>query len=336
MGLRRELGLDIEGLLKRQASYIAECQLPSGAIPRHVGGMTDTWCHIACAIALDLCRQHTLASRAYRWLSEVQNADGSWWSSYSGDQPGDLTRDSNYCSYLAVGLWYHYLTTLDSGFLHTMWPTLEKGIAFTLRLQQPTGEIYWAYDPNDTPYPLSLLAASSCIWKSLDCGLRIARMVGQDKPDWALASQKLAQAMMERPQLFARSGDGITDYAMNWYYPVLTGVIGGHQAEERVRRRWADFIVEEWGCKCTAEEPCWVTVAETGELIVALNRIGEDRKARLLLDWILKLQDTDGCFWTGIKLPEKEVWPRQEKFTWVSAAVVMAVTAQFRGQIQLR
>jgi len=321
---------EIQELIQQQASFISQTQLASGAIPWYPGGITDPWDHVECAIALDLSGRFDEAARAYRWLSDTQNDDGSWWLSYLNGQPEDLTRDGNHSSYLAVGLWYHYLATGDVDFIRQLWPTVEKGISFTLGLQQPTGEIFWALDNQNAAYPVALLASSSSIWQSLRCGIEIASILGWDKPEWDDASRRLARAINESPELFQKSGDGNYDYAMGWYYPVLTGVVRGRTAKERIQDQWSDFIIDDWGCKCVVEEPWWVTVAETCELSLALAHNGELDRARLLLDWILKLQDADGRFWTGMKLPEEEVWPPGQKPTWASAAVIMAVTAQLK------
>ncbi|HAZ32172.1 MAG TPA: hypothetical protein DCY61_05725 [Dehalococcoidia bacterium] len=70
---------DIQELIHRQANFIRNHQLPSGAIPWYEGGITDPWDHVECAIALDLSGRLDEASRAYRWLREVQNPDGRWW-----------------------------------------------------------------------------------------------------------------------------------------------------------------------------------------------------------------------------------------------------------------
>jgi len=319
---------DIQGFIQQQAGFIIENQLPSGAIPWYRGGITDPWDHVECAIGLALSGRFDEAARAYRWLRDVQNPDGSWWSGYLNDQPQDLTRDSNQSSYLAVGLWYHYLATGDVDFIGQMWPTLEKGMAFTLGLQQPTGEIYWAYDTDNVAYRVALLATSSCIWQSIGCGIKIAKILGLNKPEWGAASRRLGQAMNKHPELFQNSKDKKYDYAMSWYYPVFTGIIKGRRAQERIQSQWADFIIDNWGCKCVVEAPWWVTVAETCELIMALIRIGEQAKAELLLDWIFRLQDSDGRFWTGMKIPEEKIWPPGQKPTWVAAAMIMVVTAQ--------
>lgn len=320
----------IEVLIQQQAGFICDHQLPSGAIPWYHGGITDPWDHIECAIALDIAGRFDEAKRAYLWLSDVQNPDGSWYLSYMNDKPQDLTRDTNNSSYLACGLLCHYTATRDMEIMREMWPVLDKAISFTLSLQQSGGEICWAYDTNNIAYPLALLASSCCIWQSLMCGVRIAKLLGIDKPEWSDASQRLLKAINEHPTLFHGSGDKRYEYAMSWYYPVLAGTVNGERAKEHLLGHWQDFVIDGWGCKCVVEAPWWVTVAETCELSLALARIGEYDMAGHLLEWIFKLRDSDGRFFTGIKIPEGEIWPPQEKPTWVAAAVVMATTAQMR------
>ena len=317
---------DIQKLISEQADFISRHQLLSGAIPWYEGGITDPWDLVECAIALDLAGKSDEAAKAYRWMRDIQNADGSWYFSYLNDEPQNLTKDTNYSSYIATGIWYHYLFTKDLNFLRQMWTTIDKGITFALHLQQPTGEIYWACNVNDQAWPGALLDASSCIWHSTRSGIKIAKILGIEKPDWDLASRRLARAIREQPELFDKFGENNQGFATNWFYPVLTGVIEGSEAKERILRHWGEFVIDSWGCKCVRSAP-WVTVAETCELIMALCRIGEVDRARLLLDWILRLKDHNGGCRAGIKLPEQLIWP-EENNTWTSAAVIIAVLAQ--------
>jgi len=325
---------DTQELIHQAATFISNHQLPSGAIPWYKDGITDPWDHVECAIALDLSGRPKEAEKAYIWLRDVQNPDGSWWSSYLDGKPQDLTRDANYSSYIAVGLWCHYLATSDMGFLEHMWPTVEKGIAFALDLQQQTGEIFWARDTHNVAWPTALLAASSCISMSIRSGINIARTLGLNKPDWEAANERLAEAIEKHPELFNRHGHRRCDYAVSWFYPVLAGIIDRETAKQQLLDRWGDFVIDNWGCKCVVEAPWWVTVAETCELVMALTHTGEHERATQLLDWILKLQDHDGSFWTGIKIPEETIWP-EEKPTWVSAAVVIAITALLKDNNEL-
>ena len=318
----------ISRLISEQASFISSHQLPSGAIPWYEGGITDPWDHIECAIALDLAGRSDEAVKAYRWLRDIQNVDGSWYSSYLDGQAQDLVKDSNFCSYIATGVWYHYRITRDLSFLREMWPTVEKGLDFVLTLQQPTGEIYWSYAVSGQAWPGALVAGSSCIWQCLRSGIKIAGSLGLERPDWHIASDRLAGAIREHPELFDKNGENDQRFATNWFYPVLGGVIEGEAAREHILKQWEDFVIDGWGCRCVSTAP-WVTVAETCELIMTLCLIGEVDRAKLLLDWILRLRDPMGGFKTGIKLPEELIWP-EEKNTWTSAGVIIAASAQAR------
>lgn len=326
--------INIQSLIYESAEYISSRQLPSGAIPWHEGGITDPWDHTECAIALDLCGRHREAEKAYRWLKEVQNSDGSWYYSYLDGKPQELAKDTNYSSYIAVGVWCHYLATGDILALEEMWPVVEKALDFTTNLQQPTGEIHWGLDARNQVWPEALTAASSCIWLSLRCGVRIASTLEIARPDWDEASARLGRAITDHPELFNCFGFSDYDYAVSWFYPVLTGVVNGDCGKERLLSRWDEFVIDGRGCKCVVESPWWVTVAETCELMMALIRVGERERARELLDWVLELQDQVGSFWTGVKIPEETIWP-EEKLTWVSAAVVIAASAYLDEKNQL-
>ena len=319
---------DLSRLIDEQASFIASYQLPSGAIPWYEGGITDPWDHVECAIALDLAGKHDEAVRAYRWLKDVQNTDGSWYSSYADGQAEDLVRDSNFSSYIASGLWYHYLSTKNLAFLEEMWLTVERAITFALSLQQPTGEVFWAYGKSGRPWRGALVAGSSCTWQNIRNAIKIAELFGQEKLEWCAASDKLLEALTEHPELFDRFGEDSQRFATSWFYPVLAGVMEGEKAREHILSQWGEFVIDNWGCKCVSTAP-WVTTAETCELIMSSCLIGEMDRARLLLDWIVKLQDPLGGFKTGIKLPEEIVWP-EEKTTWTSAGFIIAVKALAR------
>lgn len=322
----KEIPEDIQRLIHSQAAFISDHQLPSGAIPWYRDGITDPWDHVECAIALDLCGRFTEAATAYMWLRDIQNPDGSWYSSYLDNEPQDLTKDTNFSSYIATGMWFHYLATKDLDFLHQMWPTIEKGITFALHLQQPSGEICWALKVNNVAWPGALLTASCCTWQSIRDGIRMAKTIGIDKPDWDAASRRLARAITEHPELFDKFGENRRRYSMNWYYPVLCGVLTGKRAKERILNEWPDFVIDNWGCRVAADESV-TAVAETCELVLALIRIDELERASLLLDWTLRLQDNEPGFCRGIKLPEQEAYPK-ERATWTSAALIMAVAAQ--------
>jgi hypothetical protein len=75
-----------------------------------------------------------------------------------------------------------------------------------------------------------------------------------------------------------------------------------------------------------------VTAAETCELVMALDAIGESDKARDLFTWVQFLRHEDGAYWCGMNFPEARFDEHGEHFTadhptWNSAAVVLAAHA---------
>jgi hypothetical protein len=323
---------DIQRLIQSQADFIVSQQLPSGAIPWYRGGIIDPWDHVECAMALDCSGRSDAAGLAYKWMRDTQNPDGSWYFSYHDDKPQDLTKDTNFSTYIATGMWFHYLATRDLDFLRYMWPTVDKAINFALTLQRPGGEIYWGLSEDNKVWPGAILTASSSTWLSIECGIRIAKELGVDKPGWNKACQKLARAIRDHPERFDRLGEDKSGHAMTWYYPILVGLLKGKQAEERISRGWQDFMIDGWGCKCFADRQS-VCVAETFELILALTKMGAQDKARTVMEWVLQFRDSGGVFYREVYWPQKEIRRSElkpqihEKNTWTSAAAILAVAA---------
>lgn len=321
----------IQEIISDAVSFISDVQLPSGAIPYYQDGVIDPWDHVICAIALDTCGHFQASHRAYQWLRERQNEDGSWWYTYRDDKPLEMAKDSNHSSYVASGIWYHYLVTGKESFLHEMWEMVERGVNFTLSLQQSDGEIFWANDACGNAWPSAPLVGCTCIWKSLNDALKIAAVLGYERPQWKEAADRLLIAIHEKPHLFNTKSDNKRGYAMNWYYPVMTGIFSGDDAKLRIAAQWEDFIVDGWGCKCTLDQP-WVTTAETCELIIALIKIGDRSRAHTLLNWLYNWRDPDGGFWTGVRIPEGIIYPIGEKNTWTAAGIILATMANIGGE----
>src|SRR5213078_3867520 len=120
-------------------------------------------------------------------------------------------------------------------------------------------------------------------------------------------------------------------WAMDWYYPILGGVLRGYPADARLASRWATFVVQGRGIRCVSDRP-WVTAAETCELVMALDAIGSHERARELFTSVQFLRAEGGGYWTGANFDDEafdrpgELYP-EEQPTWNSAAVVLAANA---------
>jgi hypothetical protein len=301
---------------------IADVQLESGMIPWFPGGHADPWNHVEAAMALALGGLRREAEQAYEWLVRMQREDGSWHQYYLADRVEEHKLDTNVCAYVATGVWHHWLLFRDLGFLEWMWPTVERAIDWVLELQKPRGEIIWARHADGTPWSYALLTGSSSIAHSLRCAIATASVLGHDRPDWELSAARLADTIQHVPDAFEPKDR----WAMDWYYPVLTGMVLGDAGRERLRDGWDTFIVEGRGTRCVQDRP-WVTAAETCECVLAHLAVGEDDKAAQLFEWAQDLREDDGSYWTGIVFPENKHFPGGERSTYTAAAVVLAADA---------
>ena len=304
---------------------IADVQLPSGMVQWFPGGHADPWNHVEAAMALDLGGRAREAERAYEWLVSTQRADGAWHQYYIDDRVEDAKLDANVCAYVAAGVWHHWLLTGDRGFVEELWPVVERAIDFVLDLQRPRGEILWARHADGTPWSFALLTGSSSICHSLRCAIAAADLLGRDRPDWELSAATLAHAVAHVPEAFAPK----ERWAMDWYYPVLAGVVGGDAGADRLDARWDTFVEPGRGVRCVADRP-WVTAAETCECVMALLSVGWQARAHDLFRWVQALRDDDGAYWTGVVFPQEVHFPGGERSSYSAAAVVLAADALSR------
>lgn len=306
--------------------FIARTQESDGAIPWFEGAVTDPWDHTEAAMGLTIGGKLDEARAAYGWLKAMQEEDGSWLAAYREGRVEDGTRaETNFVAYVATGVWHYYLSTGDLGFLESMWDTVERAIDFVVRLQGSRGEIYWALDTRTGVQKDSLVTGCSSIHKSLECALNIATTLGKTVQDWTLARTRLANALNNHPEAFDRTWESKKRYAMDWFYPVLTGVVTGAKAQAHMRERWNTFVVEGMGCRCVSDRP-WVTVAESCELAMALLGAGNRQRATRIFSWLHDYRAEDGSYWTGYVFPDDVLWP-EERPTWTAGAILLAADA---------
>ncbi|MER5882480.1 prenyltransferase [Streptomyces sp. NPDC001941] len=304
---------------------ILAAQRADGAVPWFRGHHLDPWDHTEAAMALDAAGEHEAAARAYAWLAEHQNEDGSWYAAYHDGDAGQVTdrgRETNFVAYVAVGVWHHYLATGDEAFLDRMWPVVLAAVEFVLALQQPGGQIGWKREDDGTAVNDALLTGSSSIHQALRCALAIADEREEPQPGWELALGALGHAIRSHPERFLDK----SRYSMDWYYPVLGGALDGAAAKARIEEGWDDFVVPGLGVRCVLPNP-WVTGGESCELALALWVTGESDRALEVLQSIKHLRAEGGMYWTGYVFEgDRAVWP-EELTTWTAGSLLLAVAA---------
>jgi hypothetical protein len=304
------------------ADAIAALQLPTGMIPWYPNGHCDPWNHVETAMALDVAGRHDRAAGAYRWLADTQRGDGSWHNYYRADRVEDAKLDTNVCAYIATGVWHHWLITGDEAHAARLWPVVADAIDWVLHLQTPAGEVIWAREVDRRPWSYALLTGSSSIAHSLECAVALAELVGEHRPDWELCLVNLTEVIRTRPDAFADK----RRWAMDWYYPVLAGVLRGDAGRLRLAAGWDTFVMPGRGVRCVSDEP-WVTAAETAECALAHLAVGEAETATELLRWTRAHRCTDGAYLTGLVYPDGVAFPGDERTAYTGAAVILAADA---------
>ncbi len=297
-------------------------QEPCGAIPWTTGEHTDIWNHVEAAMALLIGGDRDAAERALLWVPTHQRSDGSWPMRIVADRVDDQSGDTNMSAYLAVGLWHHWLSCGDLAFVNRLWPAVSAGLDWIATMQLAWGGISWATDgATGVRHEDALLAGSSSIHHALRCGLALADLLGESRPRWRSTGAQIAHAVVAHEDRFL---DKAT-FSMDWYYPILGGVVQGAAAKARLSARWDDFVVPGLGIRCVDTNP-WVTGAETCELALALDAVGERESAVTLLLDMQHLRTPEGAYWTGYVWPDDVNWP-VEHTTYTGAAVLLAVDA---------
>ncbi|MXW42091.1 MAG: prenyltransferase [Acidimicrobiia bacterium] len=304
------------------ANNIAAQQLPNGMIPWLPDGHADPWNHVEAAMALSVMGHQTQAERAYQWLLNRQRPDGAWHQYYLADQVEQDKLDANCVAYIGTGVWHHYLCTRNRSFLESMWPAIQKAMGFVLDLQLPRGEIRWARHADGTPWSFALLTGSSSIYHSLRSAIAIAKELGHERPDWELSTARLANVIRTQPDAFAPKDR----WAMDWYYPVLSGVITGQEGRARLASQFDQFVMDGLGVRCVSDRP-WVTTAETCESVIAHLSVGQRDIAVEMFKWVQNLRANDGSYFTGMVYPEQVHFPANERTTYTAAAVILAADA---------
>lgn len=301
------------------AKWIASVQLTTGAIPWFEGGHLDPWDHVQAAMGLAAAGLVDEAVAAYDWLAHAQRPDGSWarkyWPGVDDDGIEEPETDANYCAYVATGLWQLSLLGVDTARFR---PMVERAVDVVLGLQRGDGPIAWARGVSGRIADECLVTGNASVIFSLRSAAALADVWGRPRPHWSHAADAAADALVHRPELFTPK----PRFSMDWYYPVLAGVVVGAAADARLDERWDEFVVPGFGARCVTVNP-WVTGGETLELVLALVRAGRRDVAAAVYADVQHLRDPDGSWWTGLVYNDLKRWP-VEQSTWTAGTALLA------------
>jgi hypothetical protein len=291
-------------------------------------------------MALDAAGELDAVRRGLDYLATTQMSDGAWLCGYGNALPmkgrdriarieAPKVCDTNFAGYPATALWRVWLSRRDAALVHRYWPMVRDAVGFVLSCQHPEGDISWCGEAYGTAADDAVLSGCASLYASLGHAIALSEVVRDPHPDWLAARARLARAVKARPDRFDRSGADRSGFAMDWYYPILAGVVRDEAANERLKAGWPRFVEPGRGCRCVAAEP-WATVAETAELALTLACLGRFQDAASILDWQDAHRDADGAWWMGWQFAEDIPWPL-EKPTWTQAAMILAREALDRG-----
>jgi hypothetical protein len=190
-------------------------------------------------------------------------------------------------------------------FVDHLWPTVQRSLDWVLGMRKPNGTPLWA-----------------CTALDRAVGLRAAHRFVQHRPRAEVrrpvggADQRAAARLVRGrphawPYIVATQPDAFEPkerWAMDWYYPVLTGCLTGEPAKARLADGWPVFAMEGKGIRCVSDEP-WITASETAEASIAHAAIGDLSTATDLLQWTRSHRQDDGSYLTGIVYPSLVTLP---------------------------
>ncbi len=314
------------------AKHVTRLQIPTGMIPWFPGGHCDPWNHVETAMALDVAGFHAEALAAYRWLADIQLPNGAWHNYYAADGSVEEAKlDTNVVAYVATGVWHHWLCTKSKPDAELLWPTVERALNWVLGHRRDDGLVVWAVEADDTrTWDYALLTGSSSIAHALICGNQLGRVIGHRRPSWVRAANTIIDTIVEGPAAFEPK----ERFAMDWYYPVLSGAMDVSTGKARLTDGWSTFVMDGLGVRCVNDEP-WITASETAEAAIAFATIGDFDTASDLLRWTRSHRRDDGSYWTGIVYPDDSaghrpdevVFPFEEHTSYTGAAVILAADA---------
>ena len=287
-------------------------------------GHTDAWNHVECAMALSACGLAEPARRAYEWLRAAQRPDGSWPKQIAGgrvdrsgrrEQPGRLRRRRGLARVSwSPGTGLRHADVADG-------PPMRSTSCW--HCSSPRGEIIWERTADGAPGPL----------RAADRAARASTRACAARSRWPSCSASRSPTGSWRP---ASSGTrwpatrrrSRTRAGSRWTGTTRCSA-GRSAAPARPRRLaagWADVRGPRARASAACSDEPWVTGAETCELVLALDAIGDRDRALELFGEVQHLRDTDGAYWTGWQFANQAHFPA-ERSSWTAAAMILAADA---------
>jgi oligosaccharide amylase len=134
------------------------------------------------AAALDRCGMHRAVEDFYRWAARVQDEDGSWQQRYHMD--GNLAPSwglqIDEGGSIIQGIWKHYETCGDKGFLAELWPCVKKGVEFLCGyIDSDTGLPWLSFDLWEERLGEHAYSTAA-VCAGIEAGAKIAEILGSE------------------------------------------------------------------------------------------------------------------------------------------------------------
>ena len=116
------------------------------------------------------------------------------------------------------------------------------------------------------------------------------------------------------------------EFAMDWYYPVLSGALAGEAAAARIDEWWDTFVHGGPRRALRLDRPVGHRRRDRRVRAGARCRRASRRGVGAAHLDAGPPRD-DGSYWTGIVYPERETFPFAERTTYTAGAIVLAADA---------
>ena len=308
-------------------------QQPDGGIPWAVGEHIDVWNHVEAAMALLVGGEVAAAEAAYDWCLATQRADGSWPMKIVAATSRTPAATRTCRAYLAVGDLAplaaapgRRVRTPAAGRRSAAGSTSWRGCSCR-SAASPGRSRATARSTRRRCWPAARASTTRC-----GRGFALAELVGEPQPDWELAAGRLGHALREHRDLFLDKSDVLDGL-------VLPGArrrrCAASAAPTLLDGAWDDFVVDGLGCRCVDNNP-WVTGAETCELVMALDALGDRGPRAEGCSATCSTRGTSAVVLDRLRLRRRGVFWPHEQTTYTSAAVILAADALVPDDARLR